>query len=80
MSQLVVLGATFYDASGKVLIAYDGSGNVVSGNPSAPATGDTDAATDSSKGSPNTGVEDMAAAAGLAILAGSAALITRKRK
>lgn len=80
MSQLVVLGATFYDASGNVLIAYDGSGNVVSGNTSAPATGSADAATDSSNGSPQTGVEDMAAAAGLAILAGGAALIARKRK
>ena len=46
----------------------------------APATGDVDAATDSSKGSPDTGVEDVAAIAGLAIVAGAAIALTRKRK
>lgn len=46
----------------------------------APAAGDVAAATDSSKGSPETGVEDVAAIAGLALVAGAAIALTRKRK
>ncbi len=46
----------------------------------APAAGDVDASTDSSKGSPDTGVEDVAVVAGLAIVAGAAIALTRKRK
>ena len=46
----------------------------------APAAGDVDAATDDDKTSPATGVENIAAVAGLAVLAGSTALIARKRK
>ncbi|MDE7234135.1 MAG: hypothetical protein K2N29_03645 [Ruminiclostridium sp.] len=46
----------------------------------APAAGNTAAATDSSKGSPETGVEDVAAIAGLALVAGAAIALTRKRK
>lgn len=46
----------------------------------APAAGDVDAGTDSSKGSPDTGVEDVAVIGGLAILAGAAIAFTRKRK
>ncbi len=44
------------------------------------STGDVDAATDSSKGSPDTGVEDVAVIGGLAVLAGAAIAFTRKRK
>ncbi len=47
---------------------------------SAPAAGDVDAATDSSKGSPDTGIEDVAVVGGLAIVAGAAIALTRKRK
>lgn len=46
----------------------------------APVAGDVQAATDSSKGSPDTGIEDVAVIAGLAIVAGGAALAVRKRK
>ncbi len=46
----------------------------------APATGDVDASTDSSKGSPDTGVEDVAVVAGLAIVAAGAVLVSKKRK
>ena len=46
----------------------------------APAAGDVDASTDSSKGSPDTGVEDVAVIGGLAIIAGAAIAFTRKRK
>ena len=45
-----------------------------------PATGDVDAATDSSKGSPDTGVADVAAVAGLGIVAAGAVLVAKKRK
>lgn len=44
------------------------------------STGDVDAATDSSKGSPDTGVEDVAVVAGLAIVAAGAVLVSKKRK
>jgi len=43
-------------------------------------TGDVDAATDSSKGSPDTGIADVAAVAGLAVLAGGAFIVAKKRK
>ncbi len=46
----------------------------------APATGDVAAATDSSKGSPDTGVADVAAVAGLAVAAAGAFVIAKKRK
>ena len=46
----------------------------------APATGDVAAATDSSKGSPDTGVADVAAVAGLAIVAAGAVIVAKKRK
>ena len=42
--------------------------------------GDVDAATDSSKGSPDTGVADVAVVAGLAIVAAVAVLVSKKRK
>lgn len=45
----------------------------------APATGDVAAATDSSKGSPDTGIEDVAVIAGLALLAGGAIAVTRRK-
>ena len=47
----------------------------------APATtGDVDVATDSTKGSPDTGIADVAAVAGLAVLAGGAFIVAKKRK
>ncbi|MDE7233767.1 MAG: LPXTG cell wall anchor domain-containing protein, partial [Ruminiclostridium sp.] len=46
----------------------------------APAAGDVAAATNSSKGSPDTGIEDVAVVAGLAIVAGGAVLVSKKRK
>lgn len=45
-----------------------------------PAAGDVDAAVDSSKGSPDTGIADVAAVAGLAIVAGGAVVLSKKRK
>ncbi len=46
----------------------------------APAAGEVDAATDSDKGSPDTGIEDVAVVAGLAIVAAGAVLVSKKRK
>ncbi|MGN0617968.1 MAG: LPXTG cell wall anchor domain-containing protein [Ruminiclostridium sp.] len=46
----------------------------------APAEGDVDAATDDDKGSPDTGVADVAVVAGLAIVAAGAVLVSKKRK
>ncbi len=42
--------------------------------------GDTTAATNSSKGSPNTGIADVAAIAGIAVAAAGAVVLTKKRK
>lgn len=46
----------------------------------APATGNVDAATDSSKDSPDTGIADVAAVAGIAVLAAGAFIIAKNRK
>ena len=46
----------------------------------APAAGDVQAATDSSKGSPDTGIADVAAVAGIAVLAAGAFVVAKKRK
>ncbi len=53
---------------------------VVEEEDEAPATGDVDASTDSSKGSPDTGVADVAAVAGLAVVAAGAFIVAKKRK
>lgn len=44
------------------------------------SAGNVDAATDSSKGSPDTGIESVAVIGGLALLAGAGIALTRKRK
>lgn len=87
MSQLVVLNVSCLDASGKALISFDGKGVATVGGgasaavaAAAPAAGDVAAATSSSKGSPDTGVEDVAVIAGLAIAAVGAVLVSKKRK
>ena len=46
----------------------------------APVAGNVDAATDSSKGSPDTGIADVAAVAGLAVLALGGIMVAKKRK
>jgi hypothetical protein len=66
----------------------DKDGNVISFNAPAPEAdespapeaGDVDAATDSSKGSPDTGVADVAVVAGLGVLAAGAVVVAKKRK
>lgn len=46
----------------------------------APAAGDVTAATDSTKGSPDTGIADIAVVSGTAVLAAGALVLTKKRK
>ena len=51
----------------------------VTGMPAA-STGDSAGSTEAGKGSPDTGVEGIAAVAGVAIVAGGAVLVSKKRK
>ena len=46
----------------------------------APETGAVDAAADSSKGSPDTGIADVAAVAGIAVIAAGAFIVSKNRK
>ena len=63
-----------------IAITFTVSGLDSAAPAAAPAAGDVDAATDSSKGSPDTGIADVAVVAGLAVLAGAGIAFTRKRK
>ena len=47
---------------------------------SAAAAGDVDAATSGAKGSPNTGIADVAVISGIAVLAAGAVIVSKKRK
>lgn len=86
MSDYEVIECAVLDASGNALVTFDATGKATVGGASAPvvdtpAAGDVDAATDdSSKGSPDTGVEDVAVVAGLAIVAAGAVIVSKKRK
>ena len=73
-----VCGMDILDQNGDV-ITFDEPEEKEEETP-APAAGDVDAATDSSKGSPDTGVADVAAVAGIGVLAAGAAIIAKKRK
>ena len=77
-------GLAFPTESLEVEFTLTGLGSAAEEAPAeeeAPATtGDVDAATDSTKGSPDTGVADVAAVAGLAVLAGGAFIVAKKRK
>ena len=84
MNDYQVTDCSCYDDAGNLLISFDFYGNPTLGGAStttdAPAaSGDVDASTDSSKGSPDTGVEDVAVVAGLAIVAAGAVLVSKKR-
>ncbi len=71
--------ATLSDASGNVLVTLDGTGEIISA-PNAGAASDTTTGTDTGKGSPDTGIEGVAAVAGLGVVAAGAVLLSRKRK
>ena len=86
MSPMAVTSMVVKDGSGNTMISFDANGNATVGGGSsasaddAAAAGDVDASTDSSKGSPDTGVADVAAVAGLAVVAAGAFIVAKKRK
>ncbi len=92
MNDYQVIECACYDEAGNLMISFDFYGNPTVPTASAPANdaadiatdapaaGDVAASTDSSKGSPDTGVEDVAVVAGLAIVAAGAVLVSKKRK
>ena len=71
-----------FDVEGLSGGAVDAAAEEAAVEEAAPAAtaGDTTAAVTSSKGSPDTGVEDVAVIAGLALAAGAGIALTRKRK
>lgn len=94
MSDIEVIKTELSDANGNVLATFDGKGNLTLGS-SAAAADDTaapadDAASDATdagttapadtKGSPDTGVEGVAAVAGVAVVAAGAVVLSKKRK
>ena len=95
MSEITILGMNIKDASGNLLMSWDANGNVTynaAEAAEAPAdvetpadTTDTEAPADTTapaadKGSPDTGVEGVAAVAGLAVVAAGAVVLSKKRK
>ena len=78
-----VAAIRFLDADGEVIgeLEYEVEAPAAEEETTeAPAAGDVSGETDSSKGSPDTGIEDVAVVAGLAIVAGGAVLVSKKRK
>lgn len=60
--------------------ADEAAATEVADDESVSVTGDVDAAVVSSKGSPDTGIADVAAAAGIAVIAAGAFIVAKKRK
>ena len=90
MSEYQVIECALLDDAGNPLVTLTGDGYPVGGAPSTDVdvedggdTGavDTDApVSDNKGGSPDTGVEGVAAVAGLAVVAAGAAILSKKRK
>ena len=96
MSDIEVIKTELSDANGNLLASFDAKGNVTLGASSAAAddtaaddaTAADDTASDAtnagtttpSKGSPDTGVEGVAAVAGVAVVAAGAVVLSKKRK
>lgn len=92
LADFTVIDASCYDAAGNVLLTFDGNGvvddvaipAVAVDDGAADATTPDDTATDATttpdKGSPDTGVEGVAAVAGVAIVAAGAVVLSKKRK
>ena len=96
MSDIEVVETELSDADGNVLATFDALGNVTYGAGAAAdetpvadddntaATVDADApvvvAPSTEKGSPDTGVEGIAAVAGVAVVAAGAVVLSKKRK
>ena len=78
-----MLGASDASELGDATKIYNAGGNaefIKAEVKVAGQVGNVAAATDSSKGSPNTGVADVAAVAGLAVVAAGAVVVAKKRK
>ena len=88
MNNYTVVSLELLDASENVIISYDGNGNATVGGASVDAPAetpdagavDTTAPTTGDKQSPDTGVEGVAAVAGLAVVAAGAVVLSKKRK
>lgn len=87
MSDIEVIETELSDSNGNVLATFDALGNptIYGAGDSAPddtgATDATDAGTTApAKGSPDTGVEGVAAVAGVAVIAAGAVVLSKKRK
>lgn len=78
-----VLALRFLDADNNVIAEWEapdaGRGDLIDEEP-APVSGDVAAAAETSKGSPDTGVADVAAVTGLAVIAAGAVVVAKKRK
>lgn len=91
MTDIIVKSVVVKDLNGSEMIAFDETGKanlplIPQGGAveevvvaPAPEAGDVAAVTESSKGSPDTGVADVAAVAGLALVAGAAFVVAKKR-
>ncbi len=88
MNNYTVVSLELLDANENVILSFDGAGNATVGGASAgtdaPAADagavDTTAPTTGDKQSPDTGVEGVAAVAGLAVVAAGAVVLSKKRK
>ena len=94
MTDITVLGMNVKDADGNLLLSYDANGNITYNVADAAAdtpvvdepAADTAEAADNTttttpdKGSPDTGIEGIAAVAGVAVVAAGAVALSRKRK
>ena len=79
-TEVAAYTGAFPTESLKIEFTVEGLGGGAAASDDAAAAGDVDASTDSSKGSPDTGIEDVAVIAGLALVAGAGIAFTRKRK
>ena len=86
MNNYTVVSLELLDAAENVMLSFDGDGNATVGGASAPVETpdagavDTTAPTTGDKQSPETGVEGVAAVAGLAVVAAGAVVLSKKRK
>ncbi|MGN1119308.1 MAG: NPXTG-anchored protein [Oscillospiraceae bacterium] len=93
MSAIEVVSLDVLDKSGNTMISFDGTGAVTSSAGAVEDTTVADTTTDTTdntdttattttdgKGSPDTGVESVAAVAGLAVVAAGAVVLSKKRK
>ncbi len=83
MADYEIIECALLDDAGNDLVTLDGQGYPIGGTPAAggDAAVDTDAPTaGGDKASPDTGVEGVAAVAGLAVVAAGAVVLSKKRK